>query len=80
MKTWKFQKQEQHSRMDVESTVTLHNLFFLVRMLLLANIFVKTFDWLSYRKKCVFVQVQGQNSEQKHATKKHVEFHNHLHI
>ena len=36
---------------DVESTVTLHNLLFLVRKLV-ANKLVETFNWLSCRKKC----------------------------
>ena len=40
---------------DVEPTVTLHNLLFLVRKLV-ANKLVETFDWLSCRKKCVFVR------------------------
>ena len=34
------------SQLDVEPTVTLHNLL---------NKCVEAFDWLSYRKKCVFV-------------------------
>ena len=61
MKPWKFQKQEQCSRnIYVEPTVILHNLLFLVRKLV-ANKLVETFDWLSCRKKCVFVGfVQGQ--------------------
>ena len=57
------------SQLDVESTVTLHNLLLLVRMLL-ANILVETFVWVSYRKKFAFVQVQRQKSEQKHETLK----------
>ena len=42
------------SQLDVEPTVTLHNLLFLVRKLI-SNKLVETFDWLSFRKKCVFV-------------------------
>ena len=49
---------------------------------LVANKLVETFDWLSCRKKYVlsgFMNAQGQKSEQKHETKKLVEFHNQLH-
>ena len=59
------------SQLDVEPTVTLHNLLFLVRKLI-SNKLVEAFDWLS-----CFVQGQGQKSEQKHETKKLVELHNH---
>ena len=38
------------SQLDVEPTVTLHNLLFLVRKLI-SNILVEAFDWLSCRKK-----------------------------
>ena len=42
------------SQLDVEPTVTLHNLLFLVRKLI-SNKLVEAFDWLSCRKKRVFV-------------------------
>ena len=42
------------SQLDVEPTVTLHNLLFLVRKLI-SNKLVQAFDWLSCRKKRVFV-------------------------
>ena len=42
------------SQLDVEPTMTLHNLLFLGRKLIL-NRLVETFDWLSCRKKRVFV-------------------------
>ena len=42
------------SQLDVELTVTLHNLLFLVRKLI-SNKLVEAFDWLSCRKKRVFV-------------------------
>ena len=42
------------SQLDVEPTVTLHNLLFLVRELI-TNKLVETFDWLSCQKKRVFV-------------------------
>ena len=55
MKPWEFQKQKQYSRnLDVEPTLTLHNLLFLVRKLI-SNKLVEAFDWLSCRKKRVFV-------------------------
>ena len=41
-------------QLDVEPTVTLHNLLFLVRELI-SNKLVQAFDWLSCRKKRVFV-------------------------
>ena len=41
--------------MDVEQTVTVHNLLFLVRKLVVAYKLVETLDWLSCRKKCVFL-------------------------
>ena len=65
------------SQLDVELTVTLHNLLFLVRKLI-SNKLVEAFDWLSCRKNRVFVgfPAQGQKSEQRHETKKLVEFHN----
>ena len=66
------------SQLDVKPPVTLYNLLFLVRKLI-SNKLVETFDWLSCRKKRVFsgfVQGQGQKSDQKHETKKLVEFHN----
>ena len=43
------------SQLDVEPTVTLHNLLFLVRKLI-SNKLVEAFDWLSCRKKRVFVE------------------------
>ena len=42
------------SQLDVEPTVTLRNLLFLVRKLI-SNKLVEAFDWLSCRKKRVFV-------------------------
>ena len=42
------------SQLDVEPSVTLHNLLFLVRKLT-SNKLVEAFDWLSCRKKRVFV-------------------------
>ena len=42
------------SQLDVEPTVTLHNLLFLVRKLISSKL-VQAFDWLSCRKKRVFV-------------------------
>ena len=42
------------SQLDVEPTVTLHNLLFFVRKLI-SNKLVEAFDWLSCRKKSVFV-------------------------
>ena len=42
------------SQLDVEPTVTLYNLLFLVRKLI-SNKLVEAFDWLSCRKKGVFV-------------------------
>ena len=66
------------SQLDVEPTVTLHKLLFLVRKLI-SNKLVEAFDWLSCRKKRAFVgfvQGQSQKSEQKHEKKKLVEFHN----
>ena len=42
------------SQLDVEPTVTLHNLLFLVRKLI-SNKLVEPFDWLSCPKKRVFV-------------------------
>ena len=42
------------SQLDVEPTVTLHNLLILVCKLI-SNKLVETFDWLSCRKKRVFV-------------------------
>ena len=53
------------SQLDVEPTVTLHNLLFLVRKLI-ANKLVETLDWLSAEKSMFlsgFVQGQGQKSE-----------------
>ena len=66
------------SQLDVEPTVNMNNLLFLVRKLI-SNKLVEAFDWLSCQKSVflsVFVQGQGQKSEQKHETKKLVEFHN----
>ena len=69
---------------DVEQTVAVHNLLFLVRNLVAGNKFVETFDWLSCRKKCVFVGFcalsKPKKNDKKWPTKKLVEFHNHLHI
>ena len=56
------------SQLDVEPTVTLHNLLFLVRKLI-SNKLVEAFDWLSCRKKRVFGGFcAGQKSEQKRET------------
>ena len=70
---------------DVEQTVTEHNLLFLVRNLVAGNKLDETFDWLSCRKKCVFVGFCALSKPKKkngknRPTKKLVEFHNHLRI
>ena len=44
------------SQLDVEPTVTLHNLLFLVRKLI-SNKLVEAFDWLSSAEKSVFCGV-----------------------
>ena len=65
-------------QLDVELTATLQNLLFLVRKLI-SNKLVEAFDWSSCRKKRVFVGFcagSRPKSEQKHETKKLVEFHN----
>lgn len=46
---------------------------------LVVNKLIESFS-SSFRKRVWFEHGQGQNSEQKHKTTKHVEFHNHLHI
>ena len=57
------------SQLDVEPTVTLHNLLFLGRKLIL-NKLVETFDWLSCQEKRVFVGFcAGLGSRPKKRTK-----------
>ena len=66
------------SQLDVEPTETLHNLLFLVSKLI-SNKLVEGLIGYPAEKSVFlsgFVQGQGQKSEQKHETKKLVEFHN----
>ena len=51
-------KREQCCAIDVELTVTVHNLSF--RFVQVRKLVAHNFDWLSSRKKVCFVQRQGQ--------------------
>ena len=80
MKLRKLKKDNSTVALHVNLAVTIHNLLSSPGSQMSLNKLIKTFESLSFRKRVWFVHGQGQNSERKHKTKKHVEFHNHLHI